>query len=199
MPPAGEAEIVHNVAGRPSTILELGCGTGRILRPLAALGHLVTGVDESPEMLAHCSDLDTVNARIETLDLGRAFDLVLLASHLLNTDDDAQRGAFLAAASRHLRPHGLVIIQWHPPDWFDTVEESTAERDGIVYHLHSLHRDGAVLHAVIDYRTAGRSWSHPFRARRLTEPELESALAAAGLRLDRWLDDAHRWLAASTA
>jgi SAM-dependent methyltransferase len=35
-------------------ILELGCGTGRLLRPLARAGHRVTGVDNSEEMLAYC-------------------------------------------------------------------------------------------------------------------------------------------------
>jgi len=34
-----------------SHILEIGCGTGRVLKPLLAKGHRVTGVDISPEML----------------------------------------------------------------------------------------------------------------------------------------------------
>ena len=37
-------------AGGP--VLELGCGTGRLLLPLAAQGHAVTGVDLSPALLA---------------------------------------------------------------------------------------------------------------------------------------------------
>jgi len=37
-------------AGDP--ILELGCGTGRVLLNLARRGHAVTGLDNSPEMLA---------------------------------------------------------------------------------------------------------------------------------------------------
>ncbi len=32
-------------------ILELGCGTGRVMAPLVAAGHTVIGVDESQEML----------------------------------------------------------------------------------------------------------------------------------------------------
>lgn len=41
-------------AGRPAKVLELGCGTGRILLPLARAGHAVTGLDLSPAMLAQC-------------------------------------------------------------------------------------------------------------------------------------------------
>src|SRR5918993_5294276 len=37
------------VVGDP--ILELGCGTGRVLAPLAAAGHRITGIDLSPPML----------------------------------------------------------------------------------------------------------------------------------------------------
>jgi SAM-dependent methyltransferase len=51
-PPLGEAGIVHAAVPEGASILELGCGTGRILKPLAGLGHRVHGVDDSPGMLA---------------------------------------------------------------------------------------------------------------------------------------------------
>jgi len=47
LPALGEPEIVHAAVPEDASILELGCGTGRILRPLAQLGHPVLGVDES--------------------------------------------------------------------------------------------------------------------------------------------------------
>jgi SAM-dependent methyltransferase len=53
LPPGGEAEIAHEAIPAGSGVLELGCGTGRILRRLAELGHSVVGVDESPDMLAY--------------------------------------------------------------------------------------------------------------------------------------------------
>lgn len=43
-------------AGPRAKVLELGCGTGRILLPLARAGHTVTGLDLSPAMLARCRD-----------------------------------------------------------------------------------------------------------------------------------------------
>ena len=48
------AEAARNGAG--SAVLELGCGTGRVLIPLARAGHLVTGVDSATNMLARCRD-----------------------------------------------------------------------------------------------------------------------------------------------
>jgi predicted RNA methylase len=60
----GEPEIVHAAAGSPrASVLELGAGTGRIADALAALGHPVVAVDESPEMLAHIRNAETVARR----------------------------------------------------------------------------------------------------------------------------------------
>src|SRR5487761_1033543 len=80
LPAFGEPDIVHAAIPPGASILELGCGTGRILRPLAALGHRVTGADDSPDMLARVPDLPNVLSPIQDLRLNRTFDAVLLAS-----------------------------------------------------------------------------------------------------------------------
>jgi 2-polyprenyl-3-methyl-5-hydroxy-6-metoxy-1,4-benzoquinol methylase len=53
LPPGGEAGVIHAAIPPAARVLELGCGTGRIAEPLAALGHRVTGVDSSAAMPAH--------------------------------------------------------------------------------------------------------------------------------------------------
>jgi hypothetical protein len=58
--------------------------------------------------------------RIEDLWLGRRFDAVLLASHLINTPDEAARQSLLVSARRHLADAGRVLVEWHPPQWFET-------------------------------------------------------------------------------
>ncbi|GAA2629226.1 hypothetical protein GCM10010399_71240 [Dactylosporangium fulvum] len=195
LPPSGEAEIVHAAVPPGAEVLELGCGTGRILRRLAALGHAVTGVDTSPEMLAHAADVTTVCTPIETADLGRRFDVVLLASHLVNTPDPAVRAALLAGARRHVTADGTLVVQWHPPAWFDTVAPSDAERDGIRYVLSAPHRDGPLLTATVGYHVGDRRWSHTFTARRLTEDELTQAVGEAGFGPPRRLTADGSWLA----
>src|SRR5438105_2408836 len=44
------------IAGRGAAVLELGCGTGRVLLPLARAGLSVTGVDASSAMLERCRE-----------------------------------------------------------------------------------------------------------------------------------------------
>lgn len=194
----GEPEIVDAALPAGASILELGCGTGRILRPLAALGHPVLGVDESPAMLAHLAGLPTVRSRIETVALGRTFDAVLLASNMLNAAP-AQRRAFLEACRRHVDPSGTVLVQQAAPGWFDTVAPSEREDHGIRWVVSSVRRHGPRLDVVVEYHVGGRTWTHAFDCYRIGERELAADLAAAGLRLGRWLTDDHAWFAAHPA
>ena len=189
----GEPEIVHDAAGSGAWILELGCGAGRITHPLVALGHPVVAVDESPEMLAHVRGAETVRARIEDLALGRRFDVVLLASHLINTDNIPARTALLAACRRHVADNGSVIIQQHAPGWFAAAAENV--RDGIIFRMRDVSRPAPdLVSATVEYVDGEQVWTQTFTARRLDDTELAAVLADAGLRLDRYLTDDRTWL-----
>jgi SAM-dependent methyltransferase len=196
----GEPALVHDATRPGASILELGCGTGRITRPLAALGHPVVAVDESADMLAYVRDAETVCARIEDLALGRRFDVVLLASHLINAEDDAARTAFLAACRRHVADDGAVIIQQHPPGWFATAADADSVRDGITFRMRDVSRPGpGLVSATMEYVDGDRVWTQTFTARRLDDAEMAAVLAGAGLRPDRYLTDDHGWLRAVPA
>ena len=193
----GEPAIVHDAAGPGASILELGCGTGRITHPLVALGHPVVAVDESPEMLAHVHCAETVCARIEDLALGRRFDVVLLASHLINTDDIPTRTAFLAACRRHLADDGGVIIQQHAPGWFAAAADAENTRDGMTFRMRDVSRPAPnLVSATVEYVDGDQVWTQTFTARRLDDTELAAVLADAKLRLDRYLTDDRSWLRA---
>lgn len=198
LPPRDEPGIVHAAAPSPrASVLELGAGTGRITRALAELGHPVVAVDESPEMLAHIRDAETVCARIQDLALGRRFDVVLLASHLINTPDEPTRAAFLDACARHVSGQGRVIIQQHAPSWFDSATETESHFAGVTFRLKELSRpEPGLLSATVEYQVGERIWTQSFTTARLEEPDLKAALAAAGLALDRYLTDDRQWLRA---
>lgn len=195
-----EPAIVHDVAGPGASVLELGCGAGRITHPLVALGHPVVAVDESPEMLAHVRDAETVCARIEDLALGPRFDVVLLASHLINTDDLAARTALLATCRRHVADDGGVIIQQHAPEWFAAAGDAENVRDGIIFRMRDVSRPAAnLVSATVEYVDGDLVWTQTFTARRLNHAELAAVLADAGLYLDRYLTGDRSWLRAVPA
>jgi SAM-dependent methyltransferase len=191
----GEPEIVHTTVPEGASILELGCGAGRILRPLADLGHPVVGVDESPAMLARVAELPTACSPIETLRLDRTFDVVLLASTMLNTEP-AQRHAFLVTCRRHVDPQGVVVIQQSAPGWFDTVAPSEREHNGIRRVIESVRRQGPGVEVVVAYHVGDQVWTHTWTSYRIGEEELGADLTSARLRFERWLTDDHAWFTA---
>jgi 2-polyprenyl-3-methyl-5-hydroxy-6-metoxy-1,4-benzoquinol methylase len=196
--PRQEPEIVAGAA--PSThasVLELGAGTGRIADALAELGHPVVAVDESPEMLARIRRADPVCAQIQGLALGRRFDVVLLASFLINAPDKSVRRAFLETCARHVSDDGYVIIQQHPPGWFTSVAEAEYVWGEMTFRLRNLsHPAPGLVSARAEYQAGDRIWTHSFTAARLDEPALHATLAEAGLAFDRYLTGDHEWLRA---
>jgi SAM-dependent methyltransferase len=100
------------------SVLDLGCGTGQLLRRAAAEGHpgVLVGVDVAAAMLA---EAERHGARVEwrrgdarTIDLGRRFELVTMTGHAFQvflTDDDVR--ALLANVRRHLEPGGRFAFE----------------------------------------------------------------------------------------
>lgn len=169
--------------------------------PLVELGHDVLAVDDSAEMLAHVMRARTHRARIEGLDLAERFDVVLLASHLVNTADDALRRALLDTARRHLVDAGRLLLQWHEPTWFDGLTAGTHPAGSVggltsALEVHDV-RDG-VLDATVSYTDGATTWRQHFTARRLEREELAAALHDAGLDLLP-LAPAPSWLVAAPA
>jgi SAM-dependent methyltransferase len=136
LPVGDEPAIIHATVPPQASILELGCGTGRVTHPLIALGHQLTAVDESPEMLAHLRGARVVCGRIEELALDERFDVVVLGSHLVNVPDDDALAAILACCARHVAATGCVVIERHPESWFDDAKDmercATASPSGCV-------------------------------------------------------------------
>ena len=200
LPAMGEPELIHAAVPGGATILELGCGAGRVTAGLVALGHAVTGVDESPAMLeaaaVRAPDARFVQARLEDLDLGEQFDAVVLASHLVN-DEAHQRSAYLAAAKRHVAPTGSLLVEAYPPgtEWPGSIgqpHDIGAVRMTVTRAI----VDGSRLTACVRYEVPGASWDQPFEAELLDEAGLRATLADAGFAFERWLDPRRGWLLA---
>jgi SAM-dependent methyltransferase len=110
------------------SVLEVACGTGRVLIPCARAGVSMVGLDLSAGMLARCAEKlarepDEVRARVELhhadmrrFDLGRTFALVTIPfrgfQHLLTVED--QRRA-LATIRRHLADDGRFVLDLFNP------------------------------------------------------------------------------------
>ena len=188
LPAAGEPELIHGLVPAGGSILDLGCGPGRIAGALAALGHPVTGVDDGAGMVAALpGGVEGIVADARSLRLGRRFDAVLMASHLVNAPVEGVRFAETAAA--HVRADGVVIGETYPPDWdpLAGVGRQTVLGDAHITLIRAT-VSGDLLEAEVRYGVDGAEWQQPFAARLLGEDGLVSLLRGAGLLFDRWLD-----------
>lgn len=198
--PAGDVPAILDRALPPnSTILDLGAGTGRLTHPLAAAGHHVTAVDESPEMLSRIHQGETVCSTIENLRLDQTFDAVLLASHLVNVPDRAVRDRLLATCRHHVATDGVVLIQRYTPQWAQQAAGATDLGAGILSELTlepEPSTEGTHVSVVASYTLGTQRWEQAYVTCPLDDDELTSDLNRAGLWLDRWLNDDGRWVIA---
>ena len=101
----GEADFI--AALKPRSVLDAGCGMGRVGIELANRAIEVEGVDLDPDLLGRARkarpDLVWHSADLATLDLGRTFDVVALAGNVLLFVEPDDQSTVITAAARHLR------------------------------------------------------------------------------------------------
>jgi SAM-dependent methyltransferase len=110
----GEAALVASY--RPASVLDAGCGTGRVAIELSRRGHTVVGVDVDEAMLrearAKAPDLTWIQGDLTDPGLdfgGRTFDVVVMAGNVLIFVPPGSEGLVLANAARWLQPGGVLI------------------------------------------------------------------------------------------
>ena len=122
-------EMAQEFVRRGQTILELGCGTGRVLVPLAKDGHEICGLDLSAAMLGQCrkrleaesaevkSRVRLVEANMAGFNLGEKFRLIIVPfrpfQHLEVVE---QQLACLRSAHEHLDEGGRLIVDFFQTD-----------------------------------------------------------------------------------
>ncbi|HEV2811129.1 MAG TPA: class I SAM-dependent methyltransferase [Acidimicrobiales bacterium] len=124
-------------------VLDVGCGTGRLLKPLVALGWQVVGMDPQPENLAEARrvaggmlGVEVVAGGFGDLEAVETFDLVVAVGgawwYLLTPDERADALSWVA---RSLRPGGVVVLEGANFEWilshYREPQPSEAAVDGI--------------------------------------------------------------------
>lgn len=107
----GEADFVEGFA--PTSVLDAGCGTGRVGIELARRGIEVVGADVDPSMLAtarrQAPDITWVEADLTTLDLDRTFALVLLAGNVPLFTPPGTQPTLVAHCAAHVAADGHLV------------------------------------------------------------------------------------------
>ena len=188
--PIGESPDLEPGSVGGAAVLRGSTGAGRVLHALAEHGLPL------PHVIQSVHDPETTPAELDALDLGRRFATVVLGSHLVNVVEAELRAAWLRAASRHLVAGGRLLVEHHPIDWAETAEP-TMPTPGTTVGMEDVRRHPPFVSAVSTFDIGARFERQPFTARVLSDPELDAALAEAGLRRERRLSPT--WLEAVPA
>lgn len=177
---------------RGGPILDLGCGTGRLMIPLLRDRHRVIGVDLSASMLARAAarrDRLPADGRsgglllrgdLRRLPLRGAFPLIVMAFHTIqHIVDGGELASLLRAIAGLLRPDGWFVFDVFAPraDWlaqpsnrrFDkTIFRHPRTGERMEYSVsHRLDRERRALHMFFHYRPLVAAGTVARRGRRV--------------------------------
>jgi SAM-dependent methyltransferase len=186
-------------------VLELACGSGQLIVPIASIGVPATGLDQSPQMLmaanrraaASGARVEFVEGDMREFELGRRFSLIFVARNsLLHLSELDEFAAFFASVRRHLEPDGVLAFDVFNPD-LRLLCRPSGERFHVMRKTSPLHGE-VTVEATIDYdrhsqinratwfiSTADQrdAWVTPLHLRSIFPQELLALLAANAVRL----------------
>lgn len=206
--------VVAWAAQAGGAVLELGCGSGRLLLPLAQAGHTVVGLDNSAAMLALAQaklaqEPMAVQARValHTADMTHFslpqtdFALALIPYNTLLHIPPAQLGRTLRTIQAHLRPGGYLLMDSSNPAWLASAaegeeweleqefEDTAAGEQVAQYAQYSVNQQEQIFHLgwrFVVQGTAARQTTVAADYYYYYPHQLQLALAEQGFHLRQW-------------
>lgn len=196
-----------DLAAGVGSVLDLGCGTGRLIAHLSE-GRDAVGADPAEAMLEIArvrpggDKAEWIASPAQTLRLGRTFDLIVLTGHAFQVFlTDADQRAVLATIAAHLAPDGRFVFDSRNPaitEWRDwTPAESGRVLDhpelGLIEAWNDVTEGPGA--GVVTYRTfyreaaTGRLHEATSMLRFTPRERLSEMIGAAGLTVERWMGD----------
>ena len=188
-------------------VLELGCGTGRVLIPIAEAGVKITGIDNSLNMLKVARDkiaqkplcvrrdIELVHARMQNFSLKKKFSLIICTfntfMHITKRKDQLQ---VLKNVHLHLERNGLFINEIFIPSF--TFKERTSQQEivdrknqmsfkkveKLQYHYDTQILDVSYIYEKINNKSEVKDrYVHSFQLRYTLYPEMKELLSKSGL------------------
>jgi SAM-dependent methyltransferase len=146
-------------------ILELGCGTGRVLKHLAQFNSKLFGIDHSHEMLKFCKNNLAPNSRskihlfqadFSEFHLADKFSIILVACNTFSTLSQFKRQEVLSRVKYHLTSRGLFAFSVPNPA---SISELPAESEPEVEVVFSHPIDSEPVQVSSSWTLDGRKWT----------------------------------------
>ena len=175
----------------PKTVLDVGCGEGRLCRMMAGMGMEATGLDPTPALIDHARARDPAGRYIEAMaeampTQDAAYDMVLTCLSLI---DIADMDAAIAEMARVLAPGGALLAV-NLASHVTAVHRKTTDGSAWIW------RDGEPVHFGIDDYLKERAFWGEWRGIRIQNhhrplSRYMSAYLAQGLTLEAFEEPAH--------
>lgn len=116
-----QAEAIATVLKPGCSVVDFGCGDGRVALPLATLGFTVTGADASPAMLARLNERAPDVRTVESIGpdlykkLGKKADAVICLAVLIHHGYDDAAG-IIRGLAQAVRKGGTLVLDWPTSD-----------------------------------------------------------------------------------
>jgi SAM-dependent methyltransferase len=187
--------------GRPTMLLDLGCGPGLYAARLARLGHRCVGIDYSPAAIAHAraeADAQGLTCRyrqadIRDADYGTGFGLALLIFGEFNVFPRPVAARILAKLHAALADDGILVLEPHTfeavrrigegvPVWYTRERGLFAATPHLVLAEHFWHAPAAAAttrYYIVD-AAAGTVTRHAQSFQAYTEDDYRDLLASCG-------------------
>ncbi|MCA9598201.1 MAG: class I SAM-dependent methyltransferase [Myxococcales bacterium] len=199
----GDVEFYRRVCHDADSVLELGCGTGRVLSQLDDDGRRLVGVDVNTEALARAREVAPsarlVAADMRELALGEKFARVIAPFNALYClRDTAELARTLTRVAEHLEPGGTFAADvWTADEFHAEADPGDPEADELdflvevdlagrlyqVFEASRWERDDQRLETRYLYRGEGDERETRLVHRYFLMPEIDRCLRAAGFRV----------------
>ncbi|MGE4294747.1 MAG: class I SAM-dependent methyltransferase [Campylobacterales bacterium] len=117
-------------AGR---VLDIGCGSGGLLKKLGEAGIGAKGIDLSAEMVRRAQAQGVDAECVDLCDLGEIYDAATAVFDVLNYLDETALGRFLECAAKAIRPGGHFLFDVNTLYGFEEVAQGSLvlEKEGV--------------------------------------------------------------------
>ena len=190
---------IDEARGAGGSVLELGCGTGRVAIPIAQAGIEIVGLDSSPAMLEvarrkaeeapGARGLRLVEADMRDFSLDEVFGLVVIPFRgflsLLSVEDQMRT---LANVRAHLAPGGKLAFNIFVPDLNMLVQEGD-----VAYHLRDVTDSDTGRRLVVWHQSAYDNHNQIISARVIVDELGVDGVVGRRFYRDFQLRYSHRW------
>ncbi|MGW6857847.1 class I SAM-dependent methyltransferase [Streptomyces xanthophaeus] len=191
-----ERAFHRHLGGTPSSVLDVGCGTGEDVAYFAARGVDAVGVDLQPQMLQRAAHkfpgARFIEADMRSLRLGRSFEAIISFGYAIaNLHSDHDIAAALQSFARHAQEGTLLILEalaFQPDMAVARPSQFTIDTPGLratAQAHYEVHPGGRLLDRRRTWQNeAGTPLAEDFARFRMLAPEkLKLLLATAGFEL----------------